>query len=149
MTKIILGPRAFELSDPYEAGQIITASEARALNSVRAANIRRAVWNKASRDGVESPEGIATLVAEYDAGYSFSEKRVREGRVSRLEVEVRLVAEAQVDIEFSRAGLAPEGPEFEARVESILADDRVVEEAQRRLDIKAKVADSTLEDLLL
>lgn len=143
--KVIIGPSAFELSEPFEVGHCLSAAEAQAMNALRAQNIRRAVWNSASKGSEESLEG---LVARYDREYQFTIRKTRDGRFSRLEIECRIVAEAQADVEFSREGRAVEGAEFEDRVSELLDDPRVKEEAQRRLDIKSKVAESTLEDLL-
>jgi hypothetical protein len=146
--KILLGAHSYSISEPFFEGHSLSGPEAGALNGLRASNIRRAIWNKANREGLTTEAELSELVAEYDAGYSFSTRKTTAPKISRIEVEQRLVAEELVTVHFNRAALEPSGEDFEVMVEEFCQDSRVREEAIRRLDIKSRVAEESIEDLL-
>ena len=146
--KILIGPFSFEISAPFAEGHPCTAAEAQALNALRGVNIRRAIWNKAARHGQQSEAEFEALVRQYDESYQFTARRERDGRFARLDIEARLVAEAEADVEFRRARRATDNSEFEDRVEELMLEERVREEAQRRLDIKSRISEASVEDLL-
>lgn len=118
---ITIQGEAFEVTQPYAAGHVATEAEAKALNQVRAENIRNNMAAKikaalkaagkttqADEEGNEvemqnplSDEALGELVAavaEYDASYEFTLASVGGGRASRdpVEIEATKIAKASI-----------------------------------------------------
>lgn len=145
--KIILDDWSFDLSEPHAEGHPLTAPQAQALNGLRADRIRELVRKRVARQRPTLAE-LQALVAQVDAEWEFQPMLASRSRLSRLEIEIAKVAEEDARTAFTRAGREPEGGEFEALVATLSASLLVHEEAQRRLDVSARVAEETLEDLL-
>lgn len=150
--KIIIGPYSFNVSEPYSAGQQMTASEAQVLHQVRTERIRNRMAKRLPVDGL-NPDSLAEFeieLARYDSEFTFNPVKRRDNRLGKLEIEIRVVAEEESEAQFRAKGRDPteELSEFEDLVGELMAENQIKAEAQRRLDIKAKVIDTELEDLL-
>lgn len=142
------------VSQPYEAGHAITEAEAKALNQVRAENIRNntASFVKETRGDAEEftqemLDAIAAHVAEYDAKYEFSMASVGAARTTDpLEIEARSIARKLVS-EAARAqgiklkDIDPEA--LKAKIAEVAANPEVVKEAEKSLKQKQKLASAT------
>ena len=156
--KIRIGPYSFEIGEPYHAGHPLTPDEARALNALRAENIRnnfsRQIKREESRQRVEvlDAEALAALRAllvEYEAGYRFSApKTATRQYTGKLEREVESVARERVEIEARRAGRELSREEFETAVLDSMLLPAVQEEARRRVEARMQIAHSSLQELL-
>lgn len=104
--KIIAGHK-FQVSQPYEAGHVLTEIEARVLNQVRSENIannlRKAV-KEAEANG--TLDEIAKLVAEYDAQYQFTTPSEGGGRrtLDPVEREARSIAREAIKTKLAEQG---------------------------------------------
>lgn len=139
-------PYAFLVTAPYSEGHLLTKAEAQALNVVRMENIqnnlRQAFANEAasSTDNVLSLEAldrIQLIVTKYDESYQFVEIHETKEKPDALEREAKAIA----------IGRMEEGTS-EAEIEALAATIDVLAEARERLEAKAKIAKSSLEDLL-
>lgn len=159
MRSISVGPYSFTLSEPYSAGHPLTEGEARALNALRAENIRNSLrrWieleEKLSVGQLSSrvllPEQITRLqqkLARYDESYAFgTPSRVEPRGLAEM---LRLVAE-----EFLAEELRRQGQSLESLVnrrellEELAASEAVQQEARHRLAAAQRVATSVLDEL--
>ena len=104
-----------EVAAPYEAGHACTEAEAKALNQVRAENVRNNT-RKAVMEAIEaagSPEAatstVQKLIADYDAGYEFTLASVGGGGGARLDPltkECRSIARNFIAGKIKEAGLS-------------------------------------------
>lgn len=105
----------FSVTQPYAEGHTITEAEAKALNQVRAENIRNNMASKIKKaletDGA-TPESVqatmASEVTEYDAGYEFTLASVGGGRTSTLspvEREARSIARTYISSQLKEQGI--------------------------------------------
>jgi hypothetical protein len=160
MPKLINGV-AYEISQPYAEGHVVTEAEARVLNQTRAENIGnnlRAKLKEQAEAGA-STEVLAALVSELDSTYVFTLAGARQSRqLDPYEREATKIAREMLKTHLGESGrkltVAPEGltkEEWEEKVESevdrIAALDAVVKAARQRVDAKKKQADSLMEAL--
>lgn len=88
------------VSAPYAEGHQITAAEAKALNQVRAENIRNNMAKKVKKaaEGGADAKAIQALVDQYDAEYEFTLASVGGGgkTLDPLTKEARSIARAYI-----------------------------------------------------
>lgn len=144
---------SFTIRAPYEAGQVLAPTEARALNSLRAENIRNAAGREFKARSGEAEtltgaelEAFQAWVAEYDRLYVFS----RGGPIRRSGFErlLRTVAEEEAQIQVNRTGRELASDEFEALVAELMALESLQHEAQRRLERSQEIAEAELMELI-
>lgn len=149
----------FKISQPYEAGHVITEIEAKVLNQVRGENIGnnvRAKLKELAEAGKDQAE-LDALVAEKDAEYVFTAGNIGEGRkLDPYEKEADKIARELLRAKLSETGrkltVAPEGvteddwkAKIDAEVERIATNEEVVKAARQRVDARKKQADKLLE----
>lgn len=144
---------SFTIRAPYEAGQPLTGPDARALNGLRAENIRNAAGREFKVRSGEAEtltgaelEAFQAWVEEYDRLYVFS----RGGPIRRSGFErlLRLVAEEEAQIQVNRTGRELGAAEFEALVTELMALESLQHEAQRRLERSQEIAEAELMELI-
>ncbi len=156
-SKIIHGT-AFEISQPYAEGHILTAAEARALNQVRSENIGNNVREKL-KELLDAGDTAAatTLVAERDAEYVFNMSS-GSGAVKRdpIETEARKIARDLIKESLAASGrklsTVPQGEteeswkeKLEAETDRIAAMDDVLKVAKKNVADKQKKSAALLE----
>ena len=103
-----------EVSDPYDEGHSCSAAEAKALNQVRAENVRnntqKAVMEVLESNGGDvaaSQAAVQQIVGEYDAGYEFTLASVGGGgtRLDPLTKECRSIAREYVSLKIKEKGM--------------------------------------------
>lgn len=170
MTKVItIQGEKFEVSAPYAEGHVLTAAEARQLNQTRAEGVSNNVRKRVAEllEAGNAAEAQA-IVAEYDAKYSFSIPGAG-GRTARVVDPVEREA-LKLAREYVKAQVAAKGrkmsdihPEFadlpeeeaaaatkekyDAVIEKVAQDDRILKLAKKNVAEKQKVADSLADDL--
>lgn len=165
---ITIAGHEFPVSQPYAEGHTITEAEAKALNQVRAENIRN---NMASRVKVAmgkepsdevNPSTIADIVAAYDADYEFTLASVGGGRrpTDPVDLEALKIARGIIaDFAKSRnitvkAIREAQGEDaYNDKLAEIAGRDEVRKEAARRVkarnaQVEASAADLGLDDLM-
>lgn len=152
MTKsITIQGLSFDVSAPYNEGHTLTEPEARALNQVRAENIRnnmaRKVKDAKETHGETLPDNVikelTDEVAEYDANYEFT--LASTGGSTRtlnpVEREARAIARtalrAKLKQENRRVLKKDEEPEREGDVTKDAFDEAVEKIAEREDVVKA------------
>lgn len=154
----------FSVMQPYAAGHAITEAEAKALNQVRAENIRNNMASKvkaafATEDRKEddpTPETIGGLVAEYDAAYEFTLASVGAGRKSTdpIEVEAMKIARAtfadwatskKLTVKAIKERIGEDA--YNSKLAEIAERPETVKEAKRRVEARTKQASSVLDDM--
>lgn len=160
--EITIAGQTFPVSQPYAAGHTITEAEARALNQVRAENIRnnmasrvKMAFGEEANDEV-NPDTIASIVSAYDAEYEFTLASVGGGRRSTDPVEVEAARIARgviadyakskgVTVKHLREALGDDA--YNAKVAEIAERDNIVKEAKRRVKQRNEQADAAMADL--
>lgn len=160
--EITIAGHSFPVAQPYAAGHAVTEAEARALNQVRAENIRN---NMASRVKIAmgeeptdevNPDTIASIVAQYDAEYEFTLASVGGGRRSTdpNEVEATRIARSLLADWAKSNGLTVKSlrerlgdDAYAEKVAEIAARDAVIKEAKRRVKQRAEQAANASLDL--
>lgn len=119
----------FELSEPFKAGQVIGAAEARVLNGVRAERIRKAIEREARKDesAGERISRIEKRIQELERDFEFVERNER----AKLDTELMAFAR-EIARERQRSERDPE----------------VLNEAERRLELQRETARVELDALL-
>lgn len=155
-SKLIAGT-AFELSQPYEAGHVVTEAEARALNQVRSENIGNNLREKV-KELLEAGDaaGAQALVAEKDQSYIFSFS-VGGGsiKLDPIETEARKIAKEFIKKSLAetgrKIGTPPEGTtqedwdaKIDAEVDRISSIEDVVKLAKKNVDARKKTSDAVL-----
>ena len=160
---ITIAGHEFVVSQPYATGHVVTEAEAKALNQVRAENIRNNMASKvkaafATEDRKEddpTAETIVGLVAEYDAEYVFTLASVGGGKrpTDPVEIEAAKIARELFAAHCSAKGFtvkavrAKFGEEAYAEKLAELAErDSVVKEAKRRVKERQNQAALALGD---
>lgn len=100
--EITIAGHNFLVAQPYAAGHVVNDAEAKALNQVRAENIRNNMATKVKLAFGDAPteeinaDTIGQIVTEYDAAYEFTLASVGGGRksVDPVESEARKLATA-------------------------------------------------------
>lgn len=165
--KIING-LSFEISQPYEAGHVLTEIEARVLNQTRSENVgnnARAKIKEMVEGGTEafpspaSEAEIIAYVAEVDATYEF---RTASDGASRsrdpYETEASKIARELLKAHLAQTGrkinVAPDGEtadswkeKVNAQVEKLASTDSVLAAAKKNVDAKRKQGEKLLEAL--
>lgn len=153
-TKVIAGV-SFEISEPFNAGDVLTEATAKALNQLRSENIGNNVREKVKEltEAGKIDEAKA-LVAEKDAGYEFTLASVAaSAKLDPYEREARSLAKEIVKTLLAAKGLkinvAPEGTskedwdaKIEANIEKVAAKEDVIKEAKKTVDAKKKRLES-------
>jgi hypothetical protein len=144
-----------EVAQPYAAGHTLTDAEAKALNQVRAENVRNNMAGKVKEIKGDAEEftqemlnAIGAAVSEYDAAYQFNMPSA--GGSTRttdpLEVEARRIARELVSNSVRSSGrkLKDIDPEaLKAKVEEVAAMPQVVAEAKKTLAQKRKLVEAS------
>lgn len=155
--EITIAGSVFPVSQPYAEGHVVTLAEAKALNQVRAENIRNNMASKV-KAATESPtdecnaSNIAALVAAYDAEYQFTLASVGGGKrsVDPVEVEALKIARALLSEALKTKGISitklPEEVR-NAKIAEISESDAVLKEARKRVEARKKQAADLLEGL--
>lgn len=147
-----------DVKAPYEAGQTITEAEAKALNQVRAENVRNNTA-KAVKELLEAANGdvaavqsqAQALIAEYDAAYEFTLASVGGGRkpADPLEKEARNIARDFIVGKIKDAGMTQKeyleknGEDaIKAKIEELSEHPKIIEAAKKALAQRQKMADS-------
>jgi len=158
----------FTVSQPYAEGHTITLAEARALNQVRAENIRNnqaSVVRAAQTEGEPDENGKKTFsisdeayvevshaVAEYDREYVFSLASVGGGRKSSdpVEVEAKRIAKAAITAKLKADGRLVKDVDKDALAAAVakLADSpKVIAAATKAVKERNAAAQADLGDL--
>lgn len=168
--KLIDGEK-FSITQPYAEGHVVTAAEAKALNQTRSENIgnnlREAVKAaKAKRDatdGTADPtdfNGLAALVAKYDAEYTFAMggSGVSTRKLDPIEREAKKIADETIKAHLAKTGrkisVTPEGEtdeswaeKIDAQRDKLMTADNVVKLAKKRVAERQKVTDDAAVEL--
>src|SRR5690606_27863361 len=103
----IIGGIAFDISQPYEEGHVLTAIEARVLNQTRSENVGNNVRQKIKdmQEEGKSEDEIRAFVAEVDAEYTFAAARDGSARVvDPYEREARKIARELLKAHLAETG---------------------------------------------
>lgn len=164
MTKeITIAGQTFPVLQPYVAGHVITEAEAKALNQVRAENVRnntaskvKAAMEGTQKEGEPTKDNIAEFVAKYDAEYVFTLASVGGGRkpTDPVEVEALKIARGvfadwasgkKLTVKAVREKIGEEA--YEAKLAEIAEREEVVKEAKRRVKARQAAAETAMGDL--
>ena len=147
--KIRMKGYTFNLSEPFQAGTVISKAEAQALNALRSENIQNNLRVLVDRAAAELPENtllstetLAELQAkltEYDHKYQFVERHQSRGRVGDIEAEAAQIARERVMAEMALAEVEWEEPQIAAQVAQYEGLPAVIEEARQRVQAKRSV----------
>jgi hypothetical protein len=161
--EITIAGVTFSVSQPYSAGHVITEAEAKALNQVRAENIRnnmaskvKAAMEGTAKEGEPTRDTIAQAVAEYDASYVFTLASVGGGKRPSDPVEVEALriargifsdfcASKKLTVKAVRERIGEEV--YEAKLAEIAERPDVVKEAKRRVKLRQESAESAMGEL--
>lgn len=163
--KVING-LSFSISQPYEAGHVLTDIEARVLNQTRSENVGNNVRQriKDMLEGTDtvpqaSEAEIQAYVTQFDADYEF--KTASEGgRTSRdpYETEARKIAKELVKVSLAAKGRkltdVPEGQTEDewkdtlaSKIDEIANSEKVLAAAKKAVDAKRKAGEALLESV--
>lgn len=149
---------AFSLAEPYAEGHRLTASEAKAVNDLRAENIQNnfrskvnaAVANLAPGELLPQAviDGLKAELADYDQKYTFAEK-VGRSRLGDLEQAALAVAAERVQAQLIATGsqhsiISEEAQKLIAETALLPA---VVEEARARVTARRSALSGGMESL--
>lgn len=161
--EITIAGHTFAVLQPYAAGHVITEAEAKALNQVRAENIRnnmaskvKAAFEGTAKEGEPTEENIAQFVADYDASYEFTLASVGGGKRSSDPNEVEALriargifadwaASKKLTVKAIKEKIGEEA--YEAKIAEIAEREDVVKEAKRRVKQRQAAAESAMGDL--
>lgn len=157
MKEITISGKTFAVSQPFSAGHVLTEGEAKALNQVRAENIRnnmassvKTAFGDAPTEEL-SPETISKVVADYDAQYVFTVGSVGTKRTTDpLEAEAIRLARTLLSDALKTKGIALSKVPEEARntkIAEIAARPGVIAQAKKNLESRKKMAESVLDGL--
>lgn len=148
---------SFSIAEPYSEGHTLTRGEAQALNGVRAENVRNNLKKLVDEaqtlagDRLLSPGELAQIQSrftEYDAGYSFEERRAQAPRRGDLEIAAREIATEVVDARARQEGLDLTPEDREVFIEQVAQDPGVLEQAHQRATAKRQALADSLADLI-
>lgn len=163
MKEITIAGVAFSVLQPYVAGHAITEAEAKALNQVRAENIRnncaskvKAATEGTAKEGEPTADTIEAYVAEYDKNYVFTLASVGGGKraTDPVEVEAMRIARDQFSawaaskkttVKAIKEKIGEEA--YNAKLAELAERPENVKEAKRRVAERAKTAESVLDSL--
>lgn len=130
------------VSTPYAAGHVVTEDEARALNTARCDEIRKALAGfvkttvgEADEPSDEALTTIGNKVAEYDRDFSFAlRQRSPAAAADPLEVEIREVAIKALKGALKKAGLNYRGYEHkDEKLAILMQHPKVIAQAKKNL----------------
>jgi hypothetical protein len=163
LKEITIAGSTFAVLQPYAAGHTVTEAEAKALNQVRAENIRnnmaskvKAAMEGTAKEGEPTKETIAAAVTAYDEAYEFTLASVGGGKRSSdpVEVEALRIARDQFSawatskkttVKAVKEKIGEEA--YQAKIAELAERPENVKEAKRRVDLRNKQADNALEGL--
>lgn len=150
-----------DVKAPYEAGHTITDAEAKALNQVRAENVRnntakavKELLDAANGDVAAVQTKAQELVAAYDAAYEFTLASVGGGRkpADPLEKAARDIARDWIVGKIKDAGMTQKEylekngeDSIKAKIEELSGHPKIIEAAKKALAQRQKMADSLAE----
>jgi hypothetical protein len=164
MKTITISGKEFQVTEPYAAGHAITEAEAKALNQVRAENIRNNMASKVKAAYAEegrkeddpTPETIGALVAAYDSEYLFTLASVGGGRktVDPVESEANRIAKTLLTAALRGKGTTVKAltekigeDAVAAKIAEIAGRDDVVKEARKVVKAREAQQESVLDGL--
>ena len=161
--EITIAGQTFTVLQPYVAGHAITEAEAKALNQVRAENVRnntaakvKAAVEGTAKEGEPTAETIAAFVAAYDKDYVFTLASVGGGRKSTDPTEVEalriargIFADAMAKKKLTVKAVKEKIGEdvYDAKIAEIAERAEVVKEAKRRVKERQAAAEAAIGDL--
>lgn len=146
-SKIIAG-HEFQISQPYEAGYVLTEVDAKVLNQVRSENIannmRKAV-KEAEEAGTLSE--VASKVAEYDAEYTFAMPSTGAAKrvVDPVEREARKLAREAIKAQLAKDGRKIkdiDAEKLETAIETVAAKDEILKLARKAVKDREATANA-------
>lgn len=147
----------FTLSEPFQAGTVITKGEAQALNDLRVENIANNLRKLVNDELALLPEGtmiaqhrldeIQARIGEYDRGYQFLEKHTPRDRPGDIEREARAIAQDRVEQQVRAAEASLSEEQLEAAVAEMEKLPSVREEARERVAARRRGLAESLADL--
>lgn len=153
---------AFNVTQPYAEGHVVTEAEAKALNQTRSENVRnnmaKSVKDAKAEHGDTLPDDVLTslglAVSEYDKAYVFTLASVGGGRKSRdpVEIEANKIARAAIMGKLKELGkkLADvDKDKLAAKIAEVAGSDKVVKAAKKAVADRAALASDALENLEL
>lgn len=161
--EITIAGQTFAVLQPYAEGHTITEAEAKALNQVRAENVRNNMAGKVkaaaegtAKEGEPTADNIVDFVTAYDAAYVFTLASVGGGRKSTDPTEVEalkiargifadFVASKKLTVKAVREKIGEDA--YEAKLAEIALRDEVVKEAKRRVKARQASAEEAMGDL--
>lgn len=156
--KIRISQYAFEVGEPYQAGHVITAIEAKELNRLRAENIRNNVRRIFVDQALQNvPDGqlldanklfdLIQKVESYARLYAFG-GGASKPKITWFEQQLREYAAELVETELRALEMKLEPAALDLAIEDRCKRPEVIEEARRRATIASDVAQQELQDLL-
>jgi hypothetical protein len=158
--EITIAGQTFTVLQPYAAGHAITEAEAKALNQVRAENVRNNTASKVkaavegtAKDGEPTADTIVAYVAKYDADYIFTLASVGGGRKTTDPVEVEALkiargvfADAMAKKKLTVKAVKEKIGEdvYEAKIAEIAEREEIVKEAKRRVKARQAAAEDAI-----
>lgn len=137
----------FALQGPYTEGHQLTAGEAAALNQLRLENIREncrpifegeaGAYPAGELISQEAQARVQQAIEAYDAEYQFADRGAQAPKPGSIEKEARILAEAR----------CPDGAS-EEEIELLAQSIDLLAEAQERVAIRQRIAQSEMEELL-
>jgi len=156
---ITIQDHAFEASQPYLAGHVITDAEAKALNQVRAENLRNnfATKIKAAKGEAEAltEEQLVALraeFAEYDAAYVFTLASVGGGKreTDPVQAEAKRLARDVITAKLKAAGKLVKNIDADvlaAAIAKVAEGEAVQKLAKKNVAERQKAAETDLSDM--
>lgn len=162
--EITIAGKTFSVLQPYDAGHTLTEAEAKALNQVRAENIRnnmaskvKAAYEGTAKEGEPTAETIAKAVADYDSSYEFTLASVGGGKRATDPIEIEALsiarsmfadhvkAKLKATVKAVKEKIGEDT--YNAKIAEIAARDEVVKEAKRRVKARQAAAESALDGM--
>lgn len=149
----------FQISEPFQAGTVLTKGEAQALNDLRVENISNNLRKLVAEATAELPDGqllptgtlteLQARITKYDLGYQFAEKMASRPRRGDIELTTREVAEELVQARLRQAGIemSSDDPGLETAIREAEGLPQVLEEARARVTARRSATSGALEDL--
>tara|TARA_R110000868_G_scaffold307378_1_gene568828 strand:+ start:2697 stop:3185 length:489 start_codon:yes stop_codon:yes gene_type:complete len=147
------------VAQPYSEGHTCTEAEAKALNQVRAENIRNntaKLVKDAKGEGDDVPESaMAELIAAiqaYDAGYEFTLASVGGGRKTSdpVEIEATRMARAAISAKLKADGRTVKSVDADVLANAIAklaGSERIMKAAAKAVKERSSAADEALEGM--
>lgn len=150
---ITIAGNQFDVSVPYTEGHTCTAAEAKALNQVRAENIRNNCA-KAVKQAVEEGKAngeIAKMVSAYDADYVFTLASAGGGRsVDPVEKEAKSLARGAIKTKLEKEGRKLKDIDKEKlaeAIERVAGDPKIVALAKKNVKQRAELAEAAGDEI--